>query len=461
MALRSPALAALLAAAALMQAAGAASAEERVLTLYSPQIDSEPYVHDTHSVTLRPNGSEAPAEGGYITGIKEQVLVDSKDPDAEPLPNAKMMIHHFLIFAPGRVDQLPGSCWGPVGFIGGRGEEHPSGDYSGWLGPEHRSRYGINNRLPDGSAPTWFLTAMVMNHYRRPKSFFVRLRVYYTTDEPRESVSPIVVGNCSTFPNGMAYDVPGGGRKGSSYVDRTTWTVPSGLNGRIVLAGSHHHGGAKHQTLSSQTCGRQIFDAPAYHGRPKHIYNTIRPILHEPGPIGNGTYASAKGIPIHEGEVLERAAFHDNSNLHVASMGFWVLNVVRDDSVGECEPLPDDVRELNRPARFDRTPNHGLVVPQLWKPRSAFRRFTGGPVQVDDHFFRPGKLRARLGDAITWSFTGDAPHSVTVANGPRGFSSRYSGQTRGTYSFTPPVRGRYRLTCLIHPTSMGQTLDVR
>jgi plastocyanin len=324
-----------------------------------------------------------------------------------------------------------------------------------------RSRYGINNRRPDGSAPTWQLIAMVMNHYRRPKSFFVRLRVYYTTDEQRESVSPIVVGNCSRLGNGMAYDVPGGGRKGSNFVDRTTWTVPPGLNGRVVLAASHHHGGAKRQTLRSRTCGRKVFDAPAYHGRPNHIYNTIRPILHEPGPIGNGTYTSARGIPIHEGEVFERAAVHDNSNLHVASMGFWVLNVVRDDSVGECEPLPDDLREVNRPRRFDATPNHALKVPQLWKPRGAFTRFTGGTLPVDDRFFRPGKVRARLGQQIDWSFEGDEPHSVTVANGPRGFSSLYSGQTRGGYSFTPSVRGTYRLTCLIHPTSMGQTLEVR
>ena len=36
------------------------------------------------------------------------MLVDSKDPNAKPLPIGKMMIHHFLYFAPGRVDQAPG-----------------------------------------------------------------------------------------------------------------------------------------------------------------------------------------------------------------------------------------------------------------------------------------------------------------------------------------------------------------
>jgi hypothetical protein len=51
---------------------------------------------------------------------------------------------------------------------------------------------------------------------------------------------------------------------------------------------------------------------------------------------------------------------------------------------------------------------------------------------------------------------------VTVANGPRGFSSVYWGQGAGTtYRIKPRVRGTYRLTCLVHPTSMAQTLVVR
>jgi plastocyanin len=50
---------------------------------------------------------------------------------------------------------------------------------------------------------------------------------------------------------------------------------------------------------------------------------------------------------------------------------------------------------------------------------------------------------------------------VSVANGPRGFSSNYLGVTRGSYSFTPTVPGTYKLTCLIHPTTMSQTVKVK
>jgi len=446
---------------ALLALPAAASAEEKLLTLYSPAILTQPYAHDTHHVQLRANGVEAPAEPGYVTGVQEQVLVDSKDPDARPLNNARFMIHHFLFFANGRVDQAPGSCWGRSGFITGRGEEHPEGQFGRFTSPEIRARYGITNRTARGDAPDWRLTAMVMNHVKRPKRVFVRLRIWYTT-EPREPLSPVVVGNCNHLGNGMAYDVPGDGGPNSEFVDQSTWTVPAGLRGRIIGGASHQHGGGKYHTLASVTCDRPIFRAETYHAPPDHIYNTIRPILHEPGPIANGTFRTAQGIPITPGEVLHRRAVHDNANLHVAAMGFWVLLVAQDPTVEACGPMPADLREITRPRRFDRTPNHALRVPQLSPPRaSAFRAFTGAPLMVDDANFRRGRITSRVGEPITWRFQGSLPHTVTVANGPVGFSSIYWGQNTGTYSFTPKRRGTYRLTCLVHPTRMGQTLVVK
>jgi hypothetical protein len=141
--------------------APATSAKERVLTLYSPKIDSLPYVHDTHHVTLRSDGSEAPANPGYILGFKEMALVDSKRPDAKPLPVAKMMVHHFLYFAPGRVNQLPGSCWAGAGFLSGRGEEHPSGTVLRNSSRAFRDRFGISNRLPPTVRGTYKLVCLV------------------------------------------------------------------------------------------------------------------------------------------------------------------------------------------------------------------------------------------------------------------------------------------------------------
>jgi plastocyanin len=442
----------------LLLLAAPAGAEEKLLTLYSPPIDSAPYVHKSETVQLRPDGRQAPAEPGYLLGFKEMALVDSKDPDAKPLPVAKMMVHHFLYFAAGRADQQQGSCLGGA-FIGGRGEEHPSGRFDQIAPPDLRARYGVSNRTEEGRAPYWSLTTMVMNHYKRPKRFYVRTRVWYTT-EPRTPVYPMAVGDCRHVFNGMAYDVPGGGPPGSTFTDRSTWTVP--FSGRIVGAASHHHGGAINHTLTSQTCGRQLFDAKAYYGAADHPYNTIRPILHEPGPIANGTFRSLQGVPVTAGETLERAAVHDNATLHVAAMGFWVLMLARDDSVTSCAPMPTDVREVTVPAKYDRAAPYvySREVPQLLRPGGAWHAFNGRSIPVGDQWFRPARLTARVGQKITWRFAGFEPHSVTVANGPRGFSSNYLGNTSGSYSFTPTVPGTYRLTCLIHPTTMAQTLKV-
>jgi plastocyanin len=447
---------ALLAVAALVLVfAAPARADEQLLTLYSPPIDSDPYVHQSTTVQLRPDGVQAPKVPGYVLGFKEQVLVDSKDPDAQPLPVDKMMVHHFLYFTTNRADGGPGGCLGSQ-FLSGRGEEHPHGQFDAVWPPEQRARYGVHNVTPEGSAPTWLLTAMVMNHYKRPKRFYVRTKIWYTT-EPRRQVYPVSVGNCAHLAKGMAYDVPGGG---TTYEDRSSWTAP--FNGRILNAASHHHGGALNQTLSSKTCGRTLFDAKAYYGADDHPYNTIRPILHEPGPIANGTFRSAEGVPIGQGEEFERVARHSNVKPHVAAMGFWVLALVRDDAVTPCAPLPWDVREVTVPPKYDAAAPivYDRRVPQLFKTRGRWKPFPSVS-KVYDQFFTPERSTARVGQRLTWRFSGVQPHSVSVTSGPEGFSSNYLGNVAGSYTFTPTRAGTYRLTCLIHPTTMAQTVKVR
>lgn len=445
---------------ALLALPSAAVAEEEVLTLYSPAIKTNPYVHDTHTIPLKADGKQAPAKPGYVLGYKEQVLVDSKAPNAKPLSNSKFMIHHFVYFAPGRVEDSEGGCWKNLGFIGGRGEEHPSGNFERGTSPQTRAKYGIVNRTASGAAPTWYLLAMVMNHVKRPKTVYVRTRLYYTEEE-RQPAYPTVVGDCGRMITGMAYDVPGDGPEGSTFTNTSKWTAP--YSGRILLAGNHQHGGGKGHKLVSDTCDRTVLDGNVYHGTKDHIYNTIRPILHEPGPIATGTLRSEEGIPIHEGEQFTRTARHDNGNLHVQAMGFWALWIVKDDTVGECDPMPTDVEDIGKPKRYDKTPAdfYRRVVPQLWKPKGTFADFSGSPLTVGDEFFKPPRIRADLGEAITWKFTGYQPHTVTVANGPQGFSTHYVGQTSGTATFTPPEKGTYRMTCLVHPTTMGQDVVVK
>ena len=98
------------------------------------------------------------------------------------------------------------------------------------------------------------------------------------------------------------------------------------------------------------------------------------------------------------------------------------------------------------------------AVPQLFKPGGPL---TARSTAASATSSSAGRVTAKVGQRLTWRFTGVEPHSVTVANGPRGFSSNYLGNVTGSYSFTPTVPGTYRLTCLIHPTTMAQTLVVK
>lgn len=60
---------------------------------------------------------------------------------------------------------------------------------------------------------------------------------------------------------------------------------------------------------------------------------------------------------------------------------------------------------------------------------------------------------------MTWRFAGTREHDVSVANGPRGFSSEWIA--RGEYKYTPKVPGTYSLYRTLHPGLMSQELKVK
>jgi hypothetical protein len=68
-------------------------------------------------------------------------------------------------------------------------------------------------------------------------------------------------------------------------------------------------------------------------------------------------------------------------------------------------------------------------------------------------------MSVRAGSTLTWRFLGDTLHNVTLANGPRGFSSPNLSDGR-TYSKRLAVAGTYRLFCGLHPVDMTATVKV-
>ena len=95
---------------------------------------------------------------GRQQGPEGQAAADRQD-DGAPLP----------LLRPRASERREGGCWSGAGSSAAAARSTRSATRS-WACPAFRARYGIENRKADGTAPDWKLTAMVMNHYKRPKA---------------------------------------------------------------------------------------------------------------------------------------------------------------------------------------------------------------------------------------------------------------------------------------------------
>jgi plastocyanin len=82
-----------------------------------------------------------------------------------------------------------------------------------------------------------------------------------------------------------------------------------------------------------------------------------------------------------------------------------------------------------------------------------------GAVDVAGTAFEPANVALSRRGSLRWRFFDDELHNVTVANGPRGFSSvNLNGGREFAYRFRRA--GTYRLFCSLHPL-MTSTVRVR
>ncbi|HEV2310399.1 MAG TPA: plastocyanin/azurin family copper-binding protein [Acidimicrobiia bacterium] len=79
-------------------------------------------------------------------------------------------------------------------------------------------------------------------------------------------------------------------------------------------------------------------------------------------------------------------------------------------------------------------------------------------VQLGDNFFKPDHLTVSAGTKVTWTWTGNSTHNVTVVSGPQKFRS--VDQASGTFSRVMSKPGVYKIVCTFHP-GMDLTLTVR
>lgn len=408
-------------------------------------------------------GAPHPPGTGYITHMDVDV-VDGPGPDAKHVPIRRLMLHHIVFV---NLTKRDGTCGNFTNFD----------SVSKLPGAERfyaRGEEGAQLQLPRGYgykfAPgrPWGLTYMFMNHRRTLDKAWIRYRLTYETT-PQTEVKPywLDVRNCLADP---VFNVPGGGKRGSTYRRSTTWTAPEA--GRLVAGGGHVHGGAKNLTLTRKDCGgSRIYRSRPLWGNPSHPFYHVRPILHEPGPIATSGFNTQTGIPVAKGERLRLDANYDNALVHTRVMGIMIAYMAPDSSVRSgCGPLPSDLVDY-RPNLPGRTKTPRFKVPivgirngvarSISAPRGRRVRLgRGGTITVGDLFFRHRNVSVRRGSTLRWLFRGNEIHNVTVANGPRGFAST---NLVGGHTYTKKLRtpGTYRLFCAIHPVSMTGTIKVR
>jgi plastocyanin len=283
---------------------------------------------------------------------------------------------------------------------------------------------------------------------------------YKVTYESEQQLAPaymvwLDVKNCLQDP---VFDVPGGGGQGSTYSRSVTWTAPTA--GRIVAGGGHLHGGGKSAVLSQPDCAdRELFSSRPLYGMPKDPVYLARPVMHEPGPINMSGFLSSQGLPVAKGQKLKLTANYENRYPHTRVMGIFGVYFVPDPSVGSgCTPLPPievdatSVPGRSYPPRFK--------VPLARKPAGRVRKLrSGATIHVRDFRFDKERIRVRRGSLLRWKFDGFNLHDVTVANGPRGFSSPNMDGGR-VFRQKLAVPGTYRLYCTLHSTEMVQEIKV-
>ena len=440
----------------------AAGAAERTETYRYGPIAVGPYAVDERDYVF---GIPGPEVDGYITGGRIRLV----DAGGRRVPMRRVMLHHVVFANVGRRlgDRLNPTCERITLFDSMTQVPALSEPVFGSAEEEVPARLPAGYGYPIRADDRWTMSWMLMNHRNRTESVYIEYEVTYVTGETLKPVYPIWldVRDCSLDP---IFDVPGGRGRGSTFSTSTTIRAP--FSGRIVAGLGHLHGGGKSAVLSQPECGdRELLRSIPTWGGPRSEPYRVRPLVHEPGPVDMSFVTSAQGFPVRAGEPLKLTANYDGELPHTRVMGILGISITPDASVkDECAPLPTDVQVRREPGPADpprvRVPINGVDrrgrVRPVSRPPGAIVRMRGRPtIDVTRFRFEPANVAVPQGAQLTWRFWDAALHNVTLAGGPRGFSSPNLSEGR---SFTQRLSkaGTYRLYCSLHPTSMAQTVTV-
>jgi plastocyanin len=438
--------------------AGVTSGTKQTFTCRLGPVVVAPYQVLTRELLI---GPPKPMVDGHITDMR----VDVTDRDGTKVPISRLMLHHIVFGKLGRRDPTCGNAftgWDSRTLLPNAAERF-------YAAGEERAVMSLpeGHGYPTATADTWFMTYMVMNHRARVDRAYISYEVTVDTAPGITAVTPywLDVENCKSDP---VYDVPGGAESGSTHRRSFVWNVPEG--GRIVAAGGHVHGGGQNLTLRRPDCSDQrIYTSRPVWGGPRHPFYRVRPVLHEPGPIHMTGFRSARGVPVAAGERVVLDSNYDASLPHTRVMGISLVYVAHDGSVtSKCGARPSDLEQLPIPKGRREPPpfkvpivglRNGKAVNIAAPPGRRARLGRRGAISVGDMFFKRANVSVKAGSKLTWRFAGSTLHNITLANGPRGFSSPNLNGGR-TYSKRLSVPGTYQLFCGLHPVDMTATVKV-
>ena len=437
--------------------AGSAGTQQTYDCRYGP-ITVAPFQVLTREIQL---GMPKPDVDGFVTNME----VDVVDAGGAPIPIQRLMLHHIVFANLGKPDRTCQNftMWDSM-------TEIPAAAERFYAAGEERAKMALPGGYgyPIARDDDWLVTYMFMNHRSVVDSAYIGYRVTVDTGPGVTPVEPywLDVENCKVDP---VYDVPGGKRPGTENVHRAVWDVPKG--GRLVAAGGHVHGGGEALALRRPSCGRagDIYTSRPTWGGPRHPFYRVRPILHEPGPIHMSGFNSGTGVPLAAGERVVLDSRYDASLPHTRVMGIMIAYMAPDSSVtAPCGARPSDLAESPAPTGRRSPPpfrvpivgrRGGKAVNIDAPPGRRVRLGRRGTIEVGDLFFRRPNVSVRAGATLRWRFEGDSLHNITLANGPRGFSSPNLSSGR-TYAKKLSVPGTYQIFCGLHPVDMTATVKV-
>ena len=407
-----------------------------------------------------------PTEDAYITDMS----VDVVDPDGSPIPISRIMLHHIVFFNLGDALNKSEPTCSKITLLDNKSTIPMFAERFYGAGEERNQM-----KMPNGygylskGADKWGMTWMLMNHKNRTDTGFIEYKVTYETN-PLQAVKPVWLDqkNCLSDP---IFDVRGGGKKGSIY--KRTYDVRMPESGRVVAGGGHLHGGGLRDYITQPDCGdRKLIETKPTWGSASHPFYSVRPILHEPGPVHMSGTLSEQGFPVAAGQKLRLNTEYDGELPHTRVMGIMMIYYAPDSGVSGCQPLPTDtVEDFGSVKGRTRTPvfevpitlpgKDGIARAVKRPPGRTVKLRSGAKIVAKDFSYSRTNIEVPLGARLTWDFPEpESLHNVTLANGPQGFSSVHLNGGR-TYTKKFTKAGTYQLFCQLHPVDMVEQVVVK